>query len=145
MKHTLTIALAVVLLLAHASVASDKETVEQMKARLQSAKPEESISLCLEIARRQLAAATTAYNAGNADTGKDLVLDVVSYSEKATETATRLHKKEKHVEIHLRELAKSLNEVHREVPFEDQAPVKAAADRLESLRTQLLKDMFKKD
>jgi hypothetical protein len=145
MKRTLTTALTVLFLLTAASVASDKETVEQMKARLQSVRPEESISLCLEIARRQLAAATTAYNAGNADTGKDLILDVVSYSEKATETATHLHKKEKHVEIHLRELAKTLNELRRGVAFEDQAPLKAAADRLESLRTQLLKDMFKKD
>jgi len=145
MKRTLTTALAVLFLLTAASVASDKETVEQMKARLQSVRPEDSISLCIEIARRQLAAATAAYNAGNVDTGKDLVLEVVSYSDKATETATRLHKKEKHVEIHLRELAKTLNELRRGVAFEDQAPIKAAADRLESLRTQLLKDMFKKD
>jgi len=145
MKRTLTTALAVLFLLTAASVASDKETVEQMKARLQSVRPEDSISLCIEIARRQLAAATAAYNAGNVDTGKDLVLDVVSYSDKATETATRLHKKEKHVEIHLRALAKTLNELRRGVAFEDQAPIKAAADRLESLRTQLLKDMFKKD
>jgi len=145
MKRTLTTALAVLFLLTAASVASDKETVEQMKARLQSVRPEDSISLCIEIARRQLAAATAAYNAGNVDTGKDLVLEVVSYSDKATETATRLHKKEKHVEIHLRALAKTLNELRRGVAFEDQAPIKAAADRLESLRTQLLKDMFKKD
>lgn len=146
MNRTLTITLAVaLLLLVPVALAAEKETVDQMKERLPSVKPEESIALCTEIARRQLAAASAAYNEGNAAAGTDLVLEVGLYSEKATETATHLHKKEKQLEIRLREMAKSLNELRRSLAFEDQAPVKAAADRLESLRTQLLKDMFKKD
>jgi hypothetical protein len=92
-----------------------------------------------------MAAASSAYNESNADRGKQLVLEVVSYSERATGTATRLHKKQKQLEIRLRELAKGLNELHRSLAFEDQAAVKAAVDRVESLRTQLLKDMFQKD
>lgn len=132
-------------LLAHAAWSDRTESVEQMKARVESARPEDRILLCADIASRQLVAARAAYTEGNGDAGKDLVLDVVLYSEKAAESATSVHKKEKQLEIRLREMAKRLEDLRRSLAFEDQPPVKAAADRMESLRTKLLKDMFKKD
>ena len=143
--YLLAVFVAAVFLLAPAVRSERAETVEQMKARTESARPEDRILLCADIAAKQLVAARAAYTDGNGDAGKDLVLDVVLYSEKAAESATQVHKKEKQLEIRLREMAKRLEDLRRSLTFEDQPPVKAAADRLEALRTKLLKDMFKKD
>jgi hypothetical protein len=144
-RYFLPVFVAALFLLASAARSERAETVEQMKARAESARPEDRILLCADIAAKQLVAARAAYTDGNGDAGKDLVLDVVLYSEKAAESATQVHKKEKQLEIRLREMAKRLEDLRRSLTFEDQPPVKAAADRLESLRTKLLKDMFKKD
>jgi hypothetical protein len=144
-RYFLPVFVAAASLLAPAARSERAETVEQMKARAESARPEDRILLCADIAAKQLVAARAAYTDGNGDAGKDLVLDVVLYSEKAAESATQVHKKEKQLEIRLREMAKRLEDLRRSLTFEDQPPVKAAADRLESLRTKLLKDMFKKD
>jgi hypothetical protein len=69
---------------------------------------------------------------------------VATYSEKAHDAAIQSGKKLKNTEIDFRKMSAKLRDIKRTLNFDDQAPVQAAADRLESLRTDLLSHMFGK-
>ena len=120
------------------------ETLQELMARAESAKVEDRPALCVEIAERQLKSADELYTAGKVDEARAAVQDVVTYSEKAHDAAIQSGKKVKNTEIALRKMAVKLRDMKRSLNFDDQAPVQAAADRLESLRTDLLSHMFGK-
>jgi hypothetical protein len=124
--------------------AAKEETLEQLKARADSAKPDERPSLCIEVAERQLKAADENFTEGNLQTAHAAINDVVAYSEKASNAAIETGKKMKNTEIALRKMAEKLRDIKRTLNFDDQGPVQAAADHLESLRTDLLSHMFGK-
>jgi len=69
---------------------------------------------------------------------------LVGYSGKASDAASQIGKKLKDTEIALRKMAQKLRDLKRGLPYEDQGPVQAAADRLEQMRTELLSRMFGK-
>jgi len=135
---------AVVLAISLLAFASKPETLQELIARADSAKPEDRPGLYIEIAQRQLKSADELYTAGKVDQAQAAVSDVVTYSEKAHDAAIQSGKKLKGTEINLRKMAAKLRDIQRSLNFDDQAPVKAAADRLESLRTDLLSHMFGK-
>jgi len=112
--------------------------------RADSARVEDRPALCVEVAERQLKSADELYTAGKPDEARTAVKDVVSYSEKAHDAAIESGKKVKNTEIAFRKMAAKLRDIKRSLNFDDQAPVQAAADRLESLRTELLSHMFGK-
>jgi polyhydroxyalkanoate synthesis regulator phasin len=120
------------------------ETLQELMARADSAKVEDRPALCVEIAERQLKSADELYTAGKIDDARAAVQDVVTYSEKAHDAAIQSGKKVKNTEIAFRKMAAKLRDIKRSLNFDDQAPVQAAADRLESLRTDLLSHMFGK-
>jgi hypothetical protein len=124
--------------------ASKPETLQQLIARADSAKLEDRPALYVEIAGRQLQSADDLYTAGKVDDARVAVQDLVTYSEKAHDAAIQTGKKLKSAEIALRKMAARLRDLKRTLNFDDQAPVQAAADRLESLRTDLLTHMFGK-
>jgi hypothetical protein len=142
MRHSLTI--AVVVLATVLSCFAAKETVQQLAARADAARPEDRPGLYIEIAERQLKAADELFGAGKDDEALAAVKDVVTYSEKANDAAIASHSKLKNTEIALRKMAAKLRDIKHALTFEDQAPVQAAADRLETLRTDLLSRMFGK-
>jgi hypothetical protein len=96
----------------------------------------------LDIAELQLKAADTAFSAGEAEKGQAAVTDVVSYAERAGEAARSSRKHIKNAEIHIRKIARRLDDIRRTLNFEDRPPVQAAVDRLEHVRTELLARMF---
>lgn len=124
--------------------ASKPETLQELIARAESAKPEDRPALYVEIAGRQLTSADGLYTAGKVDDARTAVQDVVTYSEKAHDAAIQSGKKLKSVEITFRKMAAKLRDIRRSVNFDDQPPLQAAADRLENLRTDLLSHMFGK-
>jgi len=126
------------------ALAYKTETLRELMARAESAKVEDRPALCVEIAERQLKSADELYTAGKVDEARAAVQDVVTYSEKAHDAAIQSGKKVKNTEIALRKMAVKLRDMKRSLNFDDQAPVQAAADRLESLRTDLLSHMFGK-
>ena len=70
----------------------------------------------------------------------------LTYSEKASDAAASTGKKLKDTEIGLRKMSERFRDVKHNLPFDDQAPVQQAIDRLEKMRTNLLSEMFgKKD
>jgi len=122
--------------------AKKDESIDQLKARVASANPEQRVGLCVEIAGRQLDAAEKFYAADKNEEGRTAIGDVVAYSEKATEAATQSGKKLKRAEIEVRKMAHKLRDLKGTIAYEDQAPVQEAIDRLEKLRTELLTKMF---
>jgi hypothetical protein len=142
MRQRMTI--AAVLLVSVLALASKTETLQDLMARAESARVEDRPALCVEIAERQLKSADELYTAGKVDDARTALKDVVTYSEKAHDAAIQSGKKVKNTEIAFRKMAVKLRDIKRSLNFDDQAPVEAAADRLEGLRTELLSHMFGK-
>jgi len=115
-----------------------------MIARAEAAKIEDRPALYVEIAERQLKSADELYTAGKVEDAQTALKDVVTYSEKAHDAAIQSGKRLKNTEIDFRKMAAKLRDIKRSLNFDDQAPVQAAADRLENLRTDLLSHMFGK-
>jgi hypothetical protein len=141
MRTQLTI--AAVLLATCLAFAGRQETLQELMARCESAKVEDRPALCVEIAERQLKSADELYTAGKVDEARSALKDVVTYAEKAHDAAIQTGKRVKNTEIEFRKMAAKLRDIKRTVNFDDQEPLQAAADRLESLRTDLLTHMFK--
>jgi hypothetical protein len=72
------------------------------------------------------------------------VNDVVYYSADAAHAANESGSRLKPTEIALGKMADKLRTIRRTLAFEDQKPVEDAANRLETLRTELLNRMFDK-
>ncbi len=122
-----------------------EESLEELKSRAEHVRPEDRPSLCLEIAHRQLRNADKLYNDGKVDQARAAVEDIVTYSEKARDSATQTKKHLKNVEIAVRKMAEKLRDIRRTLNLEDQGPVDAAIKRLEDIRTSLLEAMFRKE
>lgn len=100
--------------------------------------------LYVEIAERQLGVASESYKAGDTEKARAAVNDVVLYSSKARDASIQSGKKLKNTEISVRKMALKLRDLRRTLSFDEQAPVQAAADQLESMRGELLSHMFSK-
>ena len=137
--------LVVALALAFSYGAAKDETADQLKARFESARPEDRADLAIRIAQYQLHIADKLYSDGRADQARTAVEDIVTYSEKARDAVTQTKKRLKNVEIDVRKMAEKLRDIRRTLVFEDQPPVIQAIDRLEDIRTTLLKEMFAKE
>lgn len=134
----------VVFSLALCAMAKD-ETVDELKARFESARPEDRPELGIRIAQHQLRNADNLYRNGNVDQANAAVNDIVTYSEKARDAATQTKKHLKNIEIDARKMAEKLRDIKRTLAFEDQPPVEQAIRRLEDVRTTLLKEMFARE
>ena len=77
------------------------------------------------------------------DEARSALKDILTYSEKVHDAAIQTGKRVKNTEIEFRKMAARLRDIKRTVNFDDQEPLQTAADRLESLRTDLLTHMFK--
>ena len=122
--------------------AEKEDSLDQLIARAQKARPDDQPGLYIEIAERQLKAANDFYTVGKDTEAESAVGDVVTYASKAHDAAVQRPKKMKQTEISLRKIAERLRDMKRTLSFEDQAPVQKAADQMEGLRTDLQKHMF---
>jgi hypothetical protein len=132
------------LALASAYGMAKDETVDELKTRFASARPEDRPEIAIRIAQHQLRNADKLYNEGKVDQAREAVEDIVGYSDKAADAATKTRKREKNVEIDVRKMADKLRDIKRTLAFEDQPPVEQAIRQLEDVRTTLLKEMFAK-
>ena len=137
-------AIMLVLLAAATALASDKnESLEQLKARAESAAGKHQIELLTEIAERQSKAADEAYNAGNLEQAHAAIDDVADYGVRAAKEATNTGKRMKQTEIALRKIADHLDTISKSVDVDERPPVKEAIRKLEAARNDLLFRMFK--
>jgi len=137
-------AIALVLVLSSSALGWDEVPVADLLKRAESAPMGERPALYVEIAERQLKAADDLYNTGKVDDARAAIKDVVTCSEKAHDAAVQSGKRLKPTEITERKMSLRLRDLKRTLNFDDQPPVQAAADRLQSLADDLLSHMFGK-
>jgi len=130
--------------IASASSVAKDVTVDELKSRLASARPEDRPGLCIQIAQQQLRIADQLYVEGKTVEARAAVGDVVTYSDQARDAAMQTRKHLKNVEIAARKMVEKLRDIKRTLAFEDQPPVDQAIRRLEEIRTALLDQMFPK-
>jgi hypothetical protein len=143
-SRSLVVNISLLALLCAAFAAKD-ESLEQLKAHFETARPEDRAEIGIRIGQLQLRNADKLYNDGNVEQAIADVNDIVSYSERARDAATQTNKRLKNVEIDVRKMAEKLRDIKRTLAFEDQPPVEQAIRRLEEVRTSLLKAMFAKE
>lgn len=131
----------ILLALAAPCMARD-ESVADLKARLEVARPEDRPEICARISQLQVRAADRLYTEGHVDEARAAVQDVAVYFEKARDAAIDRKSHLKNVEIDARKASEKLRDIKRTLAFEDQAPVEQAIQRLEAVRTALLQEMF---
>ena len=141
----LTISISLITFALIVCAAAKDESVDELKSRLQNARPEDRPGLCLQIAHQQLNNADKLYNEGKVEQARAAVDDIVTYSEKARDSASQTKKHLKNVEIGIRKISEKLRDIKRTLAFEDQPPVDQAIKRLEDIRTALLQEMFAKE
>jgi hypothetical protein len=124
---------------------SKELTLEQLKARLQNAKPAERATLSAQVAERQVENADKLYSAGKSEEAVVAIHEVVSYSEQAQKAAEQSGRKLKNVEIAVHRMAHRLTDIKRSLPFDDQATVQEAVERLDKIDSDLLNRMFAKN
>lgn len=137
--------LGITLVAAVAGALAKELSVEELKARVQHAKPDEKTSLCIQIAERQVEAFDKLYTDGKAAEAEAALHDVVSYSQQASESAGQTGHRLKNTEIAMRKMSHRLSDIKRTFPFEEQASVQSAIDTLDKIRTDLLSRMFGKN
>lgn len=135
--------LMVVLSAALACAGTKDLSLDELKARLEGAKPDDQEQICVSIAERQVAAADTLFKQNKNEEAQAAVREVVVYAGRARDAAAVTGHRLKNAEIDVRKMAHKLSDVKRPLALEEQAPVQAAIDQLEKIRTDLLDKMFK--
>lgn len=133
-----------VFLLAAAVLSSGRkeETLEQLIARAEAARPNQQSDLFMQVAERELKSANDAYKASQWEQFRGALQGIVKYSDSAHSAAMHSDKRLKHTEIKIREISNKLRDLKLNVDIDDQPGVQAAIDRLEGFRTELLHSMF---
>lgn len=145
MKHSLMASMIFLLCFTGARALAEKpETLADLKARAERVRPEECARLCADVARRELDETRGEFVEGRPETAKLALRDLITFAEKATDAAIRTKKREKQLEIELREISHRLADLKRALPYEDQSAIDDAMEHLEKLRTRLLEHMFEK-
>jgi hypothetical protein len=121
-----------------------KGSVQEMEARADAAPLGDRPPLYIDAAEQQLSTAIDSYKAGKSDTAHAAVNDILRLAGKARDTAIQSGKRLKNTEISMRKMSDKLRDLERTLNYDDQAPVKAAADKLETMRGDLLSYMFGK-
>jgi hypothetical protein len=142
MKRCVGSILLFVLAAAAAAFAGDQETLQQLISRANSAAPAQQPDLFLEVADRQVKAATESYSANKPEDARAALNQTVDYADKAHALVLKSGKKLPHTEIKIRRMAARLRDLKQNVDADEQAVVQGAVDKLETFRTDLLKGMF---
>lgn len=126
-------------------VAAKDLTLEQLKERLEGAKPDDRATLSIQIAERQVENANKLYGDNKSEEAVGAIHEVVSYSEKARDAASQTGHRLKHVEIAVRRMSRRLTDIKRGLAYDDQAAVQDAVEHLDKIDTDLLNRMFGKN
>ena len=125
-------------------VPRSEPTVEELKARITSAKPSDKVNLCVQVAEKRLDEADKLYAASDIQKGQDALADVAGFSEQARDYSLQSRKHQKQTEIAMRNMTRKLNNILHTLGHDDQAAVQDAINRIERVRDDLLSSMFPK-
>jgi hypothetical protein len=136
-------ATAVALALCISGFAAQK-TLAELKAEVASARPQDQAKLYTAIAGLEMDQAESLFSSGDGQKGLAAVSDTTADSENAAKAAVESRKRLKETEISLRKISERMETLSKSVEFESRAPMKAAVDRIDQARNNLLNAMFKK-
>ena len=123
--------------------AKEPETIEQLKARLQSADRNKQVELYMDLATLQVNEADKAYNS-DVEKAKQLMEEGTQSAEKAGQGSVETGKHMKRTEIDLRKLEKRMEDIRRSWAVEDREPIEPEIKRVEAVRSKLLDRMFRR-
>jgi hypothetical protein len=118
------------------------EPLDTLKARAESARPQDQPHLFATVARREVNEADHFYTEGDIPNAKKAVGEVVHYAGRAADAAQSSGKHLKETEILLRQTARRLDDVGKTLNFDDRPDVTAAVKQVEEFRQKLLDRMF---
>jgi hypothetical protein len=118
------------------------ETIEQLIARADAAKPDQQADLYAQVAQREMQLTIDAYKASQWEQFRTSLEQTVKYCDSSHSAAMHADKHLKRIEIKIREISNRLRNLKLDVDVDDQPLVQAAIDRLEGFRTELLHNMF---
>lgn len=127
-----------------ATLLAREESLEQLKAQVTSAKPDDQPKIYVKIAELELKNVNTAFDGGDTQAGQVKLQDLTAACENAAKTSMATRKHMKQTEIALRKVSDRLEEIRKAVEFESRPPLQTAAERVEKARSDLLDAMFKK-
>lgn len=119
-----------------------EDSIQQLTAKADAASGGQQSDLCMEVAERELKLTIEAYKANKPEEGRAALQQIVKYADKGHSAAIQSGKRLKHTEIKLRQIALRLRDLRFNVDADDQPLVQATVDKLEDLRTEILKSMF---
>lgn len=138
------IVIILVLVLAGASL-NAQQSMDQLRARMESSKGGAKAKFAMEIAARQVEEANAAFEAGQTDRGHQLVREATDLVQQAGNDALEANKKVKDTEISVRKLGKRLEGIQRTVNFDDQDQFDESLQIINTVRNKLLDRMFSLD
>lgn len=118
--------------------------IERLKQKAEKMKEEDRAHTYSEICLQLAEEASEHYNDGNPDQAVASVKQLLDYAQKVADIAKIKDKKVKQSEINIRKCSRRLDEIKRTVNLEDQPPLDEAVKKLDNLRDDLLKVLFRK-
>ena len=134
-------AVALVVLLLSASALA-RESLLEMKARADRAKPAECAKLCVKVAWALANQSNQFFNQGKHAEGHKAMQEAFDYALRAARGAIQSKKHEKHTEINIRKLIDRIQDIRETLGVDDRPPLDAGLKQLEQARTDLLYAMF---
>ncbi len=124
--------------------ASELAEIERMKTKAEGMKDHDRGKIYSQIAQELTEQANRQFTDGQPDAALESIKQLLAYAEKASAAAKLKNKKTKDTEINLRKTARRLEEVERTLAVEDRPPVKAAVEKLDEIRKELLEYFLKR-
>jgi len=121
--------------------AGEQPTLD-LKARADAAEGKDRVTLSLDYARHELENANGLYTSGDVEKAEASVAEVVTYAQRATETAIAINKHLKQTEIDLRKLQHRMHDIGASLAIEDRPVMDKGEQQMEQLRSDLLAKMF---
>jgi polyhydroxyalkanoate synthesis regulator phasin len=135
--------LSIIVLLSLAVAAGgEQKTVDQLKAEVEHAAPEQQGRLYAEIADKLVPVADKQFTDGESVKGHATVQELLQYATKAHDLAIQTRKKMKETEKSLRDCHRRLENMKRTLAAEDRPKVEAVEKQLEKLTEDVLESMF---
>jgi hypothetical protein len=135
--------IAIIVAFSLLAVAKDPETIDQLKARAESADKNKKPELYMDLSQLQIKAADDAYNT-SPEQAKALLDQGVLSAEQAAQHSLDTGKRMKNTEIDLRKLEHRLEDIRRSWALDDREAIQPAIKRIEALRSKLLDRMFRR-
>lgn len=120
------------------------ETLEQLRARVDQAKPQDQPKLYTKIADLEFKEVDRLFEQGDVPNAQRALGSLVEDCEKAGKSSVTTRKHMKQTEISLRKISEQLEQIAKTIDFESRPPLQTAIERIDHVRNDLLTAMFSK-